>query len=340
MTEPVASVIIPAWNAAEYLERAVGSALSQTEQHVEVLIVNDASTDATGEIAAALAKQDQRVSALTTSIVHGPSAARNVAIAAARGRWIAPLDADDWFKPERVERLVAEAERRGLDLLADNLDLTDHETGLDLGPAVDPQLMALTGEMSLGRFLRSDWPGRNLRFRGAGFLKPIIRRTFLAKHNLCYDERFRLGEDTLFYATAMASGARFGVTASSFYYYSVRLQSISHRSHPTAELIDVNDCIAKCVSVNAFDEQGLSRLLKLRDAALRFQVLTWSIRVGHWSAARRMAASLGVQKVASLALSKAVTLLVRQVAGVAAGLEKAVSVRRTSRPEQKGGATP
>jgi len=97
-TAPRVSVIIPAYNAVAHLRRAVESALGQTMSDLEIIIVDDASTDATLEIAGRIAAQDSRVRVLHNERNSGPSVSRNRAIAAARGEWIAILDADDsWF---------------------------------------------------------------------------------------------------------------------------------------------------------------------------------------------------------------------------------------------------
>lgn len=98
---PIFSVIIPAYNQAEFLTEAVQSILAQTVQDFEVLIVNDASTDHTDEVIAQF--DDPRVIALTHSENRGLPAARNTGMAAAQGEFIALLDADDYFDPRKFE---------------------------------------------------------------------------------------------------------------------------------------------------------------------------------------------------------------------------------------------
>ncbi len=103
---PTVSVIVPTYNDAVRLPRAVASMTAQTFTDWELIIVDDGSTDATRSVAEAMADGDPRIRAI--SIAHaGPGAARNVAIASARGRWIALLDSDDYAAPERLERQLA-----------------------------------------------------------------------------------------------------------------------------------------------------------------------------------------------------------------------------------------
>jgi len=95
---PEVSVIIPAYNAAAYLESAIHSVLDQTYGDLEIIIVDDGSTDNTGEVAASFGEQ---VNYLLTANL-GPSAARNLGISRSTGRYIAFLDADDWWFPRKL----------------------------------------------------------------------------------------------------------------------------------------------------------------------------------------------------------------------------------------------
>ncbi len=104
------SVIISAYNAAATIERAVGSVLAQSHQNLEVVVVDDGSTDATREILDALAKRDDRVRLLDPKPNAGVSSSRNRGLAAARGEWIAFLDADDQYLPHRLATLLAAAD--------------------------------------------------------------------------------------------------------------------------------------------------------------------------------------------------------------------------------------
>jgi GT2 family glycosyltransferase len=100
--EPVAiTTLIPAYNAAAYLERAVDSAIRQSSPPDEILVVDDGSTDATAEIAASLGPP---VRVVRHDRNLGLAAARNTGIRAAKGDWIALLDADDLWYPAKLER--------------------------------------------------------------------------------------------------------------------------------------------------------------------------------------------------------------------------------------------
>jgi glycosyltransferase involved in cell wall biosynthesis len=101
--ESLVSVIVPAWNAEKTLAQTLESAASQTHRHLEILIVDDGSTDATAAIAERFCAVDERARLIRKSN-GGQSSARNRGIEEARGAWIAPLDADDLWHPEKIER--------------------------------------------------------------------------------------------------------------------------------------------------------------------------------------------------------------------------------------------
>jgi len=105
MSQPLVSVVIPAYNAAATIERALRSVAAQTHRPLEVLVVDDASTDATATLAAGFADIEVRLARLTAN--GGPSRARNAGIDLASGAYLAFLDSDDEWLPEKTARQVA-----------------------------------------------------------------------------------------------------------------------------------------------------------------------------------------------------------------------------------------
>lgn len=103
-TGPEVSVIMPALNAAATIGESIRSVLRQTEPRWELLVVDDGSTDETIATVEAHSRQDHRIRLLRTSGRQGPSAARNLAIDAASGRWVAFLDSDDLWAPDKLAR--------------------------------------------------------------------------------------------------------------------------------------------------------------------------------------------------------------------------------------------
>jgi hypothetical protein len=104
---PLVSIIVPAHNTESLVESAVGSLLNQTWRNLEILAVDDASTDATREKLLRLAARDSRVRVLSHARNAGPYAARMTALAVAQGELVTCHDSDDWAHPQRIERQVA-----------------------------------------------------------------------------------------------------------------------------------------------------------------------------------------------------------------------------------------
>lgn len=113
-TEDLVSIVMPAYNASRYLEAAVESVFAQTYRNWELLIVNDASGDNTLELAQSLRARDTRVSVFTQDRNRGVAAARNRALENASGKYIAFLDSDDLWVPDKIEQQIEYMERTGV----------------------------------------------------------------------------------------------------------------------------------------------------------------------------------------------------------------------------------
>ena len=112
MDKALVSVIIPAFNAAADIRPALNSVVAQTYQEIEVIVVDDGSSDATAAIVEEFVTRDARFQLVRQSNA-GVGAARNVAIRKACGKYVAPLDADDLWFPEKLEKQVARMEQCG-----------------------------------------------------------------------------------------------------------------------------------------------------------------------------------------------------------------------------------
>ncbi|MEZ4694940.1 MAG: glycosyltransferase family A protein [Rhodothermales bacterium] len=102
-TSPVVSVVIPAYNAARYIGRTLDSVLAQTYRNLEIVIVDDGSADDTLAIAESYAAANDRIRVFRQAN-SGVAAARNLAIRNSTGQFVAPVDADDYWFPEKIEQ--------------------------------------------------------------------------------------------------------------------------------------------------------------------------------------------------------------------------------------------
>lgn len=110
---PLVSVIMPSYNSERHIAESIRSVQSQTLANWELLISDDCSTDSTREVVAGIVEADPRVRLLPLRENGGAAVARNNSLAHARGRYVAYLDSDDLWYPEKLERQVSFMEERG-----------------------------------------------------------------------------------------------------------------------------------------------------------------------------------------------------------------------------------
>ncbi|OAP39921.1 glycosyl transferase family A [Sinorhizobium glycinis] len=223
-------IIIAAKNAADTIARAIGSALAEPEV-AEVVVIDDGSTDDTAAAARAADDASGRLHVVRFEENRGPAAARNHAIAVSRSPLLGVLDADDFFFPGRMARLLAQD---GWDFVADNIAFIDAAQATAAERKIErfapsPRLLDLVG------FVDGNISRRGVRRGEIGFLKPLMRRSFLDEFHLRYNETLRLGEDFDLYARALAQGARYKIIHSCGYAAVVRGNSLSG-SHRTIDL--------------------------------------------------------------------------------------------------------
>src|ERR1700704_4212318 len=122
---PAVSVIVANLNGAAYLSYSIAFPCRQSLNNIEIIVSDDASTDDSVNIVTRMMNDDHRIRILTCEHNAGPSAARNKALAIAKGEWIAVMDSDDLMHPARLETLVAAAVCDGADMVADDLLIFD-----------------------------------------------------------------------------------------------------------------------------------------------------------------------------------------------------------------------
>ncbi len=267
------SVIIAAYNADQCIRRGVESALSQTLRPHEVLVVDDGSTDGTAELVEILAMTNPSIRLLRRAKNGGPAAARNTGIDRATGDWIAILDADDMFLPNRLAYLVEAATKHGFDFVADNCRFFDHGAQAETGIAIDPKLLGEVLELDRYSFVRNCKTSRRGR-ADFGLLKPLIKRSFLESTGVRYSREIRHGEDFVFYLHALIAGARFGVMPDAHYLYTERLGSISQSTSMWSRTLSniqkvEQDTRALAEDASVKGDYTLSALLIERADALR-----------------------------------------------------------------------
>lgn len=124
-TSPMVSVIMPAYNSQRFVSQAVASVLAQTVSDLELIVIDDASTDATKATIEALAQKDSRIVLVENESNIGVAKTRNRGLELCRGKYVALLDSDDYWKPQILERMIARAEETGADIVFCSYEIVD-----------------------------------------------------------------------------------------------------------------------------------------------------------------------------------------------------------------------
>ena len=123
--EELVSIVIPVHNAEKYLEQTVDSVLQQSYGDYELILVEDGSTDGSAELIRRLAKKDKRIRTITNGEPHGACHARNKGIQAAKGRYLAYLDADDLWHKEKLKRTLRFLKKEDASFVFTNYEFGD-----------------------------------------------------------------------------------------------------------------------------------------------------------------------------------------------------------------------
>jgi len=259
------SVVIPAFNSATTLPRAVQSVLQQDVADFELLIVNDGSTDATERVAREFTT-DSRIRVISLASNRGKPHAMNLALAESTGRWVAVLDADDWYADGRLSALLEAGERHGVQLVADNQYLYDEAAD----QVVCTAFPVTSGDRRLNKVTFAAGCDPYADF-DLGMLKPIVRRDFVQQANVVYRENARLSEDFLYLLEFLAAGGEGYLMSQPMYYWRQAFGAISRRWTGTAggawryDFLSGARANAEVLSaMRARGEDSLARLLSRR----------------------------------------------------------------------------
>lgn len=265
---PEVSVILPAYNCAGFVERSIRSALDQPGVALEIVAVNDCSTDDTLAVLQGLSRQDPRLRVIDSKKNLGPSGARNLAFEHAASEWGAILDADDALAPGALERLVRIARSRDADIVAGSVRFFSHARQ-EMSRAVFKEDAPVT-VLGLREFVDGARPHN--REPDYGLLKPLFRIPFLKEHGLKYRTDIRHGEDFHFVVEALVKGARYVLARDVLsYIYTTRDSGLSRTLVDYGRMIGETQTLSRHPSFVA--DPGVSSAFRRRADALRVHEL-------------------------------------------------------------------
>lgn len=214
-SRPVASIVIPCYNAERYLEATLESALDQSVDALEVICVDDGSTDKTAQILEAYAARDPRVRVLLQEN-GGEGPARDAGLVAARGSWIYCLDADDLMEPTLLAEAIACAERTEADVVIFKTRLLDDQSGelSDFRWCFDTSWLPEGTEV----FSPSAHPERIFNSFQNWVHNKLFRASFVREKNLHFQHIHRTA-DLLFTCRALSEAARIALLNKALHRY-------------------------------------------------------------------------------------------------------------------------
>lgn len=208
MAEPVVSIIIPVYNPGSYLAPALESCLGQTLAELEVICIDDGSSDGSLDELRRIAATDARIRVLAQQNA-GAAAARNRGLAEASGEFIFFLDADDYIpEPTALERLVAAAREADVDVAGGSM-VIDRAGAVDAGSLHGRALDSFDGE---GVCAYRDWQ------YDYDFTRFIYRLALLRDRGISFPLRTQF-EDPVFFVHAMVAAERFATIPDAVYAY-------------------------------------------------------------------------------------------------------------------------
>lgn len=219
------SVIMPIFNAAEYLHPALDSVLDQTLKEIEIICVDDGSVDASLSLLKEYQKLDRRIRIVTENNA-GPAIARNNGLHRARGEYVIFLDADDFFDPRLLETLYTMAQRDRLDIALCSYDVY-HAREAKFTPRIAGEAEASFPPDTV--MSKSSLPNEIFQVTDAHTWDKLFLRSFLTEKNLTFPADVRVFEDLFFVTLALSLAERIERTESTLIHHRVYSQSARPR---------------------------------------------------------------------------------------------------------------
>ena len=198
------SVIIPIYNASDYLRPALDSVLDQTLSEIEVICVDDGSTDRSLEILKEYLERDGRIRIITETNA-GPALARNNGIKRARGEYLAFVDADDFLEPTFLEKLYCLAKRDELDIAISQYDIYNtKKSRFEKAPDAEHADVFTEGAVTS----KNEHPDHILMSTVGSAWNKLFKRSFVEEKKLSFLTDVKMYEDVYFVACAMSLAER------------------------------------------------------------------------------------------------------------------------------------
>ncbi len=223
------SVIVPVFNAEKFLPACIDSLIHQGDLSLEIILVNDGSTDRSGEIADEYANKDSRI-----RVIHqgngGASAARNTGLELAQGEYIAFVDSDDWVKEKSLCELYHEAIKHQADIVMGKIEVLNQSENmsLHLEPAPKGIKDIPSGKECFINLVKA-------KAYSPMACNYIYRREYIETIQARFEEGI-MAEDELWTCIVLCQAKKMVIVDITFYYYRLREGSVMHTTNPKRRL--------------------------------------------------------------------------------------------------------
>lgn len=231
---PKISIIVPVYNREKYLEKCINSIIKQDFKDIEIICVNDGSTDNSLEILKKLSRQDERIIVIDKKN-GGSSSARNAALKIARGKYCLNIDSDDWIEQGYFKALYERAEKDDLDITISDIKKQNEKTGL---VEIIKDLNIGSKNINSINYLKSFYTNN---FLGYTWNK-LIKRELYTKNKIFYNENIFLLEDVELIGKLSYFSKKIGKIDKAFYHYMIGNNNGTFNNVPFKHLIDTYKC--------------------------------------------------------------------------------------------------
>lgn len=249
------SVIIPVYNVEPYLRRCVDSILAQSYQNFEILLIDDGSTDASGDICDEYAEQDSRIIAIHQEN-NGVSSARNAGLDKCCGEYISFIDSDDWIKKDMYRDMIQAIKEYKADFAVCNeIHVTLHKNDKSFKRTNHwPELTGTTGINNIELY-------EKVFARTAIMRNKVFKRSIIGKHR--WNPALSYGEDVVFFLQILAECNCAVIIPESYYNYFINRPGnvvSSVINEKSFELLNNTKMVYLELSKRGFPVVGISRL--------------------------------------------------------------------------------
>ncbi len=255
--KPLVSIIVPVYNAEKTLRRCVDSIIAQTLKNIEIILVNDGSTDGSPDLLQKYARHKN------VKIIDKPngglSSARNLGLDNAFGEFVGFVDSDDWIQPDMYEELYQSALQNDSDIVlsghyrVSGNDITEYPLKLERNLFVDQDIVSYILIPMVG----SDIHDKNDLGIEPCVWRNIYKREVIEQNKIRFEsERIYISEDILFNIDFLSNAKRLSIVPESFYYYvhnTVSLTQIYRKDRFDKECILYEHIIEKLKTIGIYD---------------------------------------------------------------------------------------